>query len=79
MTTWNEILSGDVVLGADGLAWYVERQGRRFALSRPDRGTPVLGTPDLSRSIQRLSRGIDSLAIDTLSTAFPQLSIMDHH
>lgn len=78
MTTWADIVTGDVVLGADGLAWYVERSGRDFALHRPDRGTPTTGRPALDQPVTRLSRDVVSITVDRLRTVFPELSIMDH-
>lgn len=77
-TPWNDIVTGDVVLGADGLAWYVERTGRDFLLHRHDRGTPVAGQPTLDMPVTRLSRDLTSITVDRLRTVFPELSIMDH-
>ncbi|HZO70035.1 MAG TPA: hypothetical protein VFB74_33995 [Kribbellaceae bacterium] len=78
MTTWSDILTGDVVLGHDGLAWYVERDGKRFTLHRPDRGTPVAGRPDPAAPVRRLFPSSTTLAVATLQAFFPHLSIVDH-
>jgi len=75
---WAEILTGDVVLGHDGLAWYVERDGRSFLLHRPDRGTPVAGRPDSTARVRRLFACPTSIAVATLRASFPDLSIIDH-
>jgi hypothetical protein len=56
-TTWGEILTGDVILGADKLAWYVTRDGRTYTLTHPDRGTPIHGTPQPALPVTRLIDG----------------------
>lgn len=63
MTTWDEIMPGDVVRtpappDGDGLEWFVLDRDLRgtFALIR-SAGTPLVGTPPLNAPVTLVYRG----------------------
>lgn len=64
---WSEVMPGDVVRGADGLAWAVEDAGRGSGVTLSHAGRIVTGRPDMDAAVEVVSRGGLGRAIDNLA------------
>lgn len=78
ITIWAHVLTGDLVRGADGLAWLAHRRTIRerteFALTRPDRGAPRFGRPHPAATVTLVQRGPDPVHL--LIDVFPDIEIL---
>lgn len=75
-TTWGDVLSGDIVLGVDGVPYRVRRIGYEFYLSHPAGGAEIHGRPPLGARVVRLIPSSTTLAVNRIRVAFPEMEIV---
>lgn len=74
---WGDVVTGDVIRGADGLEWAVDDAERWPGVVLSHDGRRVTGRPKLDATVEVIARGELGRAIDNLAAAGLQAEVID--